>query len=334
MVIAYANAKAATWRPLLRAIFVRTRTLARFGLFTVAVAFAAPLFPLSADVADTVQRTLLAMLAVIVGWGVLIATNIALDRYGNRFKLDVEDNLVARKAVTQMRVLKRAVDALIILVTVGFALMSFESVRRFGISLFASAGLAGLIAGLAARPVLSNLIAGVQLAFSQPIRIDDVVVLEGEWGRVEELTSTFVVVKLWDWRRLIVPLNYFFEKPFQNWTRTGASIIGSVVVYVDYTVPVERVREKLNEIVRTTKLWDGKVAVLQVTDVKEMTVELRALVSSANSSVNWDLRCEAREKLLDFLKSEYPSALPRRRQMAVGDGEARFERRDQERTHS
>jgi small-conductance mechanosensitive channel len=186
-------------------------------------------------------------------------------------------------------------------------------VRQFGIGLFASAGIAGIIAGLAARPVLSNLLAGVQLAITQPIRIDDAVVVENEWGRIEDITSTFVVIKLWDLRRLIVPLSYFIERPFQNWTRESSSLLGSVLIYTDYSVPVERVREKVAEIVAHSKNWDGNLAKVQVTDSRESTLELRVLVSARDSSATFDLRCEIREKLIGFLQEEYPSVLPRRR---------------------
>jgi small-conductance mechanosensitive channel len=185
------------------------------------------------------------------------------------------------------------------------------------VSLFASAGVAGIVVGLAARPLLSNLIAGLQIAVTQPIRIDDVVIVEGENGTIEEITSTYVVVKIWDLRRMIVPLSYFIEKPFENWTREGAALVGSVYLYVDYGVPVERVREKLQEIVSASKLWDGKVAKVQVTDAKESVIELRATVSARTSSAAWDLRCETREKLIGFLQAEHPEALPRRRNEVV-----------------
>ena len=171
--------------------------------------------------------------------------------------------------MTQVRVLLRAGDVLVVMVTFGAALMTFEPVRQFGVSLFASAGVAGIVAGFAARPVLSNLFAGVQLAMTQPIRIDDAVIVENEWGTIEEITSTYVVVRLWDWRRMIVPLSYFIEKPFQNWTREGSALIGSAMIYVDYRAPVGAIREKLNEIVKSSKNWDGKVVNLQVTDAKE-----------------------------------------------------------------
>ncbi|HEV2956912.1 MAG TPA: mechanosensitive ion channel domain-containing protein [Xanthobacteraceae bacterium] len=212
-----------------------------------------------------------------------------------------------------MRILERTAAALILVVTAACVLVTFESVREYGVSLFASAGIAGLIAGLAARPVLSNLFAGVQIAVTQPIRLEDAVIVENEWGWIEEITGTYVVIRLWDWRRLVVPLSYFIEKPFQNWTRQSPALIGSVLIYVDYTVPVARIRAELTEIVSRSKLWDRQVVNLQVTDAKHDTVELRALVSAANASAAWDLRCEVREALIAFLQREYPSALPKRR---------------------
>jgi small-conductance mechanosensitive channel len=204
-------------------------------------------------------------------------------------------------------------DTLAVIITISIALMTVEQVREYGLSLFASAGVAGVIAGLAARPVLSNLIAGVQLAMTQPIRLEDAVIVEGEFGSVEEITSTYVVLRLWDHRRLIVPLSYFMEKPFQNWTRQTSALIGSVYLYVDYTAPVERIREKLSELASSSKFWDGQVAALQVTDAKTSTMELRAIVSARNAGAAWDLRCEVREKLIAFLQKDYPSALPRQR---------------------
>jgi small-conductance mechanosensitive channel len=185
------------------------------------------------------------------------------------------------------------------------------------VTLFASAGVAGIIAGLASRPVLTNFLAGVQIAVAQPIRIDDAVIVENEWGNVEEITFTYVVVRLWDWRRMVVPLSYFIEKPFQNWTRIGGELIGTVLLYVDPTAPVQAIRERLNEIAAQSKLWNGKVVNLQVTDCSETAIQLRALVSANSASAVWDLRCEVREKLIDFLQREYPSALPRRRYESI-----------------
>src|SRR5581483_2754751 len=195
-----------------------------------------------------------------------------------RFKLDSEDNLLARKHVTQSRILERVARVLIVILTVAAALMPFDDVRQVGISLLASAGAASLVLGLALQPVLRNLMAGVQLAITQPIRIDDALLIEGEWGNVEEITASYVVVRLWDWRRLIVPLSYFIEQPFQNWTRESSALIGTVFLYVDYTVPVEDLRRELERIVRASPLWDKRVVNLQVTDFKENTMEIRMLM--------------------------------------------------------
>jgi len=294
-------------------LFAAMRRVTRFALVVVAVSAVLPVAPLDSAATAIVGKVLLVCTIALIGWGAIVAIEVASDLYLLRFRLDTEDNLLARKHVTQVRVLKRAVDIVVILIATGFALMTFESVQQYGVSLFASAGVAGLVAGLAARPLLSNLIAGVQIAMTQPIRIDDAVVVEGEWGWIEEITATYVVVKLWDWRRLIVPLAYFMEKPFQNWTREGAAIIGSVFLHLDYTVPVERVRKKLVQIANDSKLWDGRVVNLQVSDAKPDSIELRALVSARTSPMAWDLRCEVREKLIAFLQAEYPDALPRQR---------------------
>lgn len=295
------------------AILRRTKGLTRFALIILAVSALLPLAPLSGAVLDETHRILLAAFIVLTGWLAIVSVNIALDRYARAFHIDVADNLMARKAVTQVQVLKRALDILLIFLTAGFALMSFDSVRQFGVSLFASAGVAGIAAGLAARPVLGNLIAGMQIAITQPIRLGDVLVIQGNWGVVEEISSTYVVLKIWDWRRLIVPLSYFFDNPFENWTRASASLIGSVMLYVDYTVPVDAVRARLKEIAQASPLWDGQVLNLQVTDAREETVELRALVSARDSGTAFDLRCEVREKLIAFLRDSHPGALPRRR---------------------
>ena len=210
---------------------------------------------------------------------------------------------------------------LLAIITLGAALMTFPAVRQYGVSLFASAGVAGIVAGLAARPVLSNLIAGVQLAMTQPIRLDDAVIVENECGTIEEITSTYVVVRLWDWRRMIVPLTYFIEKPFQNWTRESSALIGTVMIYLDYRAPVDLIRAKLNEIVKQSNKWDGNVAALQVTDFKEGSMELRCLMSARSAGTAFDLRCEVREKLIDFLQSEHPEALPHSRQISVRETE-------------
>ena len=301
------------WRTVLSA----TKGPTRLALVLVALAITLPMAPLAGNTASTLARLLGLTTICLLGWTALTALHIGADLYLRRFRLDVDDNLLARKHITQVRVLERVMDVVIVLVTIGFALMTFDAVRQFGVTLFASAGVAGIIAGLAARPVLTNFLAGVQLAVAQPIRIDDAIVVENELGNVEEITFSYVVVRLWDLRRMVVPLSYFIEKPFQNLTRTGGELIGSVFLYVDHTAPVDAIRNKLTEIVTQSKLWNGKVVSLQVSDCKETTIELRALMSANSGSAAWDLRCEVREKLIDFLQREYPSALPRQRYEAA-----------------
>ena len=260
-----------------------------------------------------IGQALLVALVLLIGWGAGIAVRILSDGYLSRFKTSEEDNIVARKHITQIGILRRAADLLIFVVTISSALMTFEPVRQYGVSLFASAGAASLIVGLAARPLLTNLIAGVQIAITQPIRMEDAVIVEGEWGWIEEITSTYVVVRLWDWRRMILPISYFLEKPFQNWTHNSASLIGSVFFFLDYQVPVEVMRAKLLDIVKDSPLWDGKVVNLQVSDTSEHSIQIRMLVSARNAPQTWDLRCEVREKMLLFLQKECPEALPRTR---------------------
>lgn len=185
--------------------------------------------------------------------------------------------------------------------------------RQVGQSIFASAGIAALLAGLAARSTFSNLLAGLQIAITEPIRLDDVVIVKGEYGRVENITTTYVVVKIWDERRMIVPLSKFIEEPFENWTLHESRLLGTVFLHTDYTVPVEELRQELHRILQDTDLWDQRVWGLQVTDTTEKTVELRALMSAASSSIAWDLRCLVRERLLAFLQAKYPESLPRTR---------------------
>jgi small-conductance mechanosensitive channel len=270
------------------------------------------------DVTAAIGRALLVSFVLTLGWAAAIALDIGVEIYLRRYSIDVADNLLARKHVTQMRILQRVAKTLLVILTVAIALMTFDSVRQYGVSLFASAGAAGIILGLAARPVLGNLLAGIQIAMTQPIRVQDQVIVEGEFGTIETITSTYVVVRLWDLRRMILPLTYFIEKHFQNWTYETTDLLGSVILNVDYTVPVDRLRRKLDEIVHDSTLWDGKVVALQVTDTPDNMVQVRALVSARNSSLVWDLRCEVREKLITFLQTEFPHALPRHRAEVAG----------------
>jgi small-conductance mechanosensitive channel len=303
-------------RPHLRSFLSGTKGLTRLALIILALFVVLPAAPFDLEVESVVAKVLLVVAIGLLGWAVVTVVDMTADLYLTRFEYDVDD-LYARKHLTQVRVLARAIDTIVIVASVGAALMSFDSVRHYGVSLFASAGVAGLVAGLAARPLLSNLFAGIQIAVAQPIRIDDNVQLENEVGRIEEITSTYVVVRLWDLRRLIVPLTYFIEKPFQNWSRESTRRIGAVSLHVDYTAPVERIRTKAIEIVRASPLWDGQDVKLQVTDVHERTIELRVIASARTSGDAYDLGCELREKLVDFLQRELPSTQPRVRQQAL-----------------
>jgi small-conductance mechanosensitive channel len=304
--------------PYLAGILAGTWRLGQIGFVIAALFIALPVAPFDWDITTSLAYALLIATIVLVGCIVITATHVMADLYLLRFRLDVADNLLARKHVTQVRVLRRVVDTLLIIVTVGAVLMTFEPVRQYGVSLFASAGVAGLVVGFAARPVLSNLIAGIQLAMTQPIRIDDTVLVENEFGNVEEITATYVVVRLWDLRRMIVPLTYFIEKPFQNWSRESTSLIGTVLLDVDYTTPVDRVRDKAEEIAKASPLWDGNLLKLQVTDSDAETMELRVIATARSAGDAFNLRCELREKLIAYLQAELPGSLPRRRQEAIG----------------
>ncbi len=307
--------------PYLFSPFTQTRGVSRLALLILAMMVAIPVAPLRPETAELLARLLGVAVIGLIGWGGIIALHIAADLYLRRFRLDIDDNLLARKHNTQVRVLSRTIDVLLVMLTLSAALMTFPAVRQYGLSLFASAGVAGIVAGLAARPVLSNLMAGVQLAMTQPIRLYDAVIVENEYGTIEEITSTYVVIKLWDLRRMIVPLTYFIEKPFQNWTRESSALVGSVMIYVDYTAPVGVIREQLNEILKQSGKWDGKTAVMQVTDFKEGTMELRCLMSARSAEQTFDLRCEVREKLVEFLQKEHPDALPHSRQISFKGNE-------------
>jgi small-conductance mechanosensitive channel len=253
------------------------------------------------------------LLITTVSWLLIKAVYALEDYVVSRFEVGSKDNLRARKVHTQLRVLKRIVIIVVCIIALATILMTFPKVRQLGTTLLASAGIIGLVIGMAAQRTIGTFIAGLQIAFTQPIRVDDVVIVENEWGRIEEITLTYVVVKIWDLRRLIVPITYFIEKPFQNWTRVTADILGTVYIYVDHTVVFDAIREELHRILKESELWDGKVCVLQVTNTSERTVELRALMSAADASTAWSLRCEVREKLIYFIREKYPQALPKLR---------------------
>ncbi|MCF8714095.1 mechanosensitive ion channel [Joostella atrarenae] len=253
------------------------------------------------------------LLVISVAWALIVILKVTKSRYLRRYDIKSENNLNARKLYTQFNILERIIIFIIIMIAIAVILMLFESVRKIGLSLFASAGVAGIILGLAAQKVIGTILAGLQIAISQPIRLDDVLVVEGEWGWVEEISLTFVVVRIWDKRRLILPTTYFIEKPFQNWTRNSADILGTVFIYTDYNIPFDKLREELTRLLESTDLWDKKVNVLQVTDNKENYVEIRALMSAKNSPQAWDLRVFIREKLIEYIQNNYPESFPKTR---------------------
>jgi len=249
---------------------------------------------------------LVAALAAILLQAVQIGARVILARHDTQ----ATDNLRARAIHTQVGIITKVLAVVIVIFAFASVLMLFEEVRRLGTSLLASAGVAGIILGMAAQKTIANLLAGFQIALAQPIREDDVLIVEGEWGRVEEITLTYVVVRIWDERRLILPLSYFIEKPFQNWTRESANRLGSVYVWVDYSFPVEEGRKVLKGIIEGNPLWDGRFWNLVVSDATERTMQLRVLATARDASTEWDLRCDIREKFIAFIRDRYPQSLP------------------------
>jgi small-conductance mechanosensitive channel len=254
--------------------------------------------------------------------GLLVRSVRILEDYiYHTYDLNKVDNLKERKVRTQIQFIRKIIVVTIIFLTIAIILLSFESMRKIGTGLLTGVGIGGIIVGFAAQSSLGNLLAGFQIAFTQPIRIDDVLVVEGEWGRVEEITLTYVVLKIWDERRLILPINYFIQKPFQNWTRTSADILGTVFLYMDHTVPIDAIREEFERLIVKSNLWDKRVKVVQVTDVREHTIEIRVLMSSSTSSNAFDLRCYIRENLITFIQKNFPGSLPRSRNEISNLGE-------------
>jgi len=307
----------AGWHPFIKHAWERTRGLVRFIVVLFALSVVLPLLHPPHDLRDDIRKIFLALAVVQLGWIVGVLVNIAIDRYTFGLRVDNTDNLHARRAATQMRILRQAVNALIGTLTVAIALMSFDSVRQFGISLFASAGVAGIVAGLAARPLLENLIAGLQLAFTQPLRLGDAVVINNEFGTVEEIGNVYVVIKLWDLRRQIVPLSYLFTNPFVNWTRSSSAVVGSVMFFFDYTLDVEILRVEAERLVRDSNLWDGNVFKVQVIDLTENSMKVRVLATAADAGKSSDLGAYLREGLIAFVRKNHPLSLPRNRQEAI-----------------
>jgi small-conductance mechanosensitive channel len=294
-----------------RSLVVRTRAPSRFALLVGALSWSLKVAPVSAGLERTLQHVLAIAIIVLTGWAVLTAVDIGTALYMRRFKLDETNNLQARKLITQTRLLRRALNAVVVLVTLALALMTIPGVKQIGVSLLAAGGAAGIIVGLALQPVLSNLMAGVQIAFTQPIRIDDAVVVQKEFGHVEEISSTYVVIRLPDQRRMIVPLKYFLDQPFENWTRESSELIGDFNMLVDQRVPIDRLRAHIEQVVKDTPLWDGRLVKVLVNDIKERSLEVRCRVSAASSADAGELRSLIREKTLAWLQSEFPASLPR-----------------------
>jgi len=283
----------------------------KFIVPLLAFIFSLPFFHLSATFQSAFEKGLAILLISFFSWIltqlVLLVEKALLMEYGDK----VSENLRARRIFTQAHILKRVLLFIISLLSFSSILMVFESVRQLGAGVLASAGVLGIIVGFAAQRTISTVLAGIQIVLTQPIRLEDVVIVEGEWGKVEEITLTYVVIRIWDLRRLVVPISYFLEKPFQNWTRTSNKILGTIFFYLDFTVPVEEMRKELKTIVEKSKNWDGDVCGVQVTDTKETIMEVRALISAEDSSKAWDLRCEIREQMITFLQKQYPQALPK-----------------------
>ncbi|HOV24313.1 MAG TPA: mechanosensitive ion channel [Candidatus Marinimicrobia bacterium] len=285
----------------------------RFLLPSLILLIIIPFITIPTKIRLFINHILVIWLIIGVAWLVISIIAILKAVILGRYNIKTKDNLKVRQITTQLNIIQRILIVLIVILTISAILMTFDKVRQIGVSILASAGVAGIVVGFAAQRSLANLIAGIQIAITQPIRIGDVVIVENEWGTIEEITLTYVVVQIWDQRRLVVPINYFLEHSFQNWTKSSAELIGAIFIYVDYGIPVDELRRELEKIVDASPLWDKRVAKIQVTNATEKTMEIRALVSAENSSKTWELRCLVREKLIDFIQQNYPDKLPRLR---------------------
>ena len=309
--------------PLRGALLRRTRGPLRMLAPVACVYLALP--AVRASFSDTAQAVLdnglQGLFVVGVAWALIAVLYAVEEAVSERYTTDVPDNLEARKIITQTRILCRIAATAIVAIAGGIVLMQYDPLRELGTGILASAGIVGIVVGVAAQRTLGDLIAGIQIALTQPIRVEDVVIVEGEFGWIEEITLTYVVVRVWDRRRIVLPITHFLEQPFQNWTRTSADLIGTVFLYLDYTVPVEELREELQRIVEASAHWDGDVVGLQMTDASERTVTLRATASAKDASTLWSLRCEIRERLVAYIREHHPDALPALRTRLDGPGE-------------
>jgi len=267
--------------------------------------------PFSPNTLELLNHALLVIAIIGTAWFVIrslvVLEHFILQYYASK----VRENEAARKIATHVSLARKILDALCVLLTIAGVLMTFDTVRQVGLSILASAGIVSVMFGFAAQKSLTTLISGIQIAITQPISIGDEVVVENEKGKIEEITLTYVVVQLWDQRRMIVPITWFIDRPFQNWSRTSTELLGTVFLYIDYAIPPEMLRHELERIVDSTPLWDKRVARLQVTNSSDKSVEVRALLSAANAAALWDLRCLVREELIAFLRLNYPLLLPK-----------------------
>ena len=294
-----------------RSVIRHIKAPLRLGLPLLAVVVVLPFVSLPENLLNLLRHSISILAIITIAWLVVQSASVLEDYLFDKYRIDAEDNLKARKIHTQMRYLKRVFAVIVGVIALALILINFEKVRQLGTTILASAGIVGIVLGFASQRSIALLFAGFQIALTQPIRIDDVVIVEDEWGRIEEITLTYVVVRIWDKRRLVVPISYFVEKPFQNWTRVSADLLGTVYMYCDYSVPLQAVREELKRILEQSEDWDGEVCVVQVTDTTEKTMAVRALMSASDASRLWTLRCQVREKLIDFIQREFPESLPR-----------------------
>ena len=311
-------------QPRLFAALQRLNQPARFIVILTGIAFVLPWLHLDHDQMNVALKTIGVLWFASLGWLMVSCVYMAEDLLVARYDITVSDNLRARRIRTQMQLLRRMAITFLIVVDIGLILSIFRnsSIWHYGAGLLASAGLASLVLATAAKSTAENFLAGMQIALTEPIRLDDVVIVEGEWGKIEEITTTYVVIKIWDLRRLVVPLTYFIEKPFQNWTRQSSDLLGTAFLYVDYSVPVQELRQHFTQVLESSKQWDHKVNALQVTDLNQHTAEIRCLASAANAPDLFDLRCIIREQMMNFVQQNYPDAFPRTRFAAIRNGES------------
>jgi small-conductance mechanosensitive channel len=287
-------------------------------VFLAALLVSYPLAGLSGIVFEVTRHVVLIMLMGALTWLVLRVLAIVEEKAFRRLPVDIADNRRTRRARTQVGLLRRLGTAIIVLSAMGAALMTVSALRALGASLLASAGIAGVVLGLAAQTTLGHVFAGLQLVFTDTLRLDDVIVVEGEWGRVEEIRLTHAVLYLWDQRRLVLPTTYFTTTPFQNWTRHESRVLGAINLYLDYATPVDELRAEAERIIEGNPLWDRREWVMQVVDLTPSTLVARILVSAADAPSAWDLRCDIREALVEFMRTRYPQSLPRVRTELLG----------------